>query len=461
MMKWEKLLCEERRRSTRRLAEEDRTEIQRDYGRVVFSTPVRRMQDKAQVFPLEPIDAVRTRLTHSLEVSSVARGIASSVAKELLKCEELTGVQMASEIETIAATCGLIHDIGNPPFGHAGEAAIQEWFQNQPEDFWRFDDSSDGRYRKDLEQFEGNAQTLRLLATLQILSDRTGLNLTFATLSAALKYTASSASTAKGSASRKKLGFFSSEAWLVEKIRERTGTGLARNPITFLVEASDDIVYCVVDIEDGIKKGVVDWPTVRDALNEAKDKGQITGEQFDGCVTKAEQVIDGAKPFHLSGRSWEEAVSTYFRTLVIGKAQRAIRDAFMRNYEAIMDGKYDKELLYDSSMGGFYRVLREEIGVGHIYCAKGTLRLEVLGRNVIQFLLRTFWEAQREHDKRRPFAHKLYNLLSQNYRTVFESQIPEEEGLPGEYRRALLITDYICGMTDSFALNLRRELQHG
>jgi dGTPase len=457
-MNWNQLLCPERLRRTTKQPEERRGEIHRDYGRVVFSTPVRRLQDKAQVFPLETIDAVRTRLTHSLEVSSVARGVAQVVAAELvnLKSDPITREQ-AYEIETIAATCGLIHDIGNPPFGHAGEIAIQEWFRKKDKSFWEFDNTEHHRYRKDMENFEGNAQTLRLVATLQILSDRTGLNLTFATLSALLKYTANSTQVFDKGASRKKLGFFSSEQWLVDLIREKTGTGQARNPITFLVEASDDMVYSVVDIEDGIKKGVICWRDVHDVLEKAKNDSKIAEKVFTDCVLGAEKRIDDA-PFPV--RNWDEAVSTYFRTLVIVKAQDAVRRSFMEHYEPIMNGAYDKEILYDSDMGSFYDVLKNQLNFKRVYNSKETLRLELLGRNVITFLLDTFWQAERS-EKTKTFPQKIYNLLSQNYRTVFENPIPEEANLPEEYRKILLVTDYICGMTDSFALNLRRELQHG
>jgi dGTPase len=454
MMDWTQLLCTARLRPTSKQVEESRGEIHRDYGRVVFSTPVRRLQDKAQVFPLETIDAVRTRLTHSLEVSSVARGVTQVVCNELIRLKKITPAQ-AYDIETIAATCGLVHDIGNPPFGHAGETAMQEWFKQQDETFWDFGEMNSSRFREDMENFEGNAQTLRLLATLQILSDRSGLNLTFATLSAVLKYVAGSGEVDPESASRKKLGFFSSEEWLVEKIRERTGTGRARNPITFLVEASDDMVYSVVDIEDGIKKNVVSWDIVRGTLEANKSK--IGDELFNDCVVAAENRI-GKAEFPLGNKG--EAISQYFRTRVIVKAQAAVREAFLRNYDGIMDGTYDKEILYDSDMGAFYQVLKDEVNFKYVYNAKETLRLELLGRNVIRFLLDTFWQAERSK-KSKTFPAKIYHLLSQNYRTVFENPIPEEKDLPEKYRKMLLMTDYICGMTDSFALNLRRELQHG
>jgi len=205
-MDWQKLLSTRRVRqlaggkASEQAPTETRTEIHKDYGRAVFSTPVRRLQDKAQVFPLEPIDAVRTRLTHSLEVSAMARGLANGVCQKLLKLPKVERPHRitpadAYDIETIAATCGLLHDIGNPPFGHFGETAIRDWFHKEnlknPSTL-NFDWPQGEALRNDLLNFEGNAQTIRLLSKLQVLSDRFGLNLTAATFSALCKYTASS-----------------------------------------------------------------------------------------------------------------------------------------------------------------------------------------------------------------------------------------------------------------------------
>ena len=455
-MNWKELLCTDRKEPTRRQIEEGRDEIHRDYGRVVFSTPVRRLQDKAQVFPLEPIDAVRTRLTHSMEVSSVAKGLAHVVAQRL-EDSQMISREEAYNIENIAATCGLIHDLGNPPFGHAGEEAIQGWFKKQPETFWQFDKLPGQPYKTDLINFEGNAQTVRLLATLQVLSNRAGLNLTYATLSAAIKYTAESTSINPKTKSKKKLGFFQTEKELIQTVWQKTGTRGNRNPITFMVEASDDMVYSVVDIEDGIKKGVLSWGDVKQTLKDNISK--IGQPLFDYLVTDAEKRILGA-PYPITGKSFDEMVSQYFRTRVIVKANDAVRTTFIRNYDAIMNGDYDNELIFDSEVAGLYQVLQDEIGKKRVYNSKSNLRLELLGNNVIHFLLDTFFAAEQSL-KTRTFPQKTYHLLSQNYRTVFENPTPEEQVLPKEYRKALLVTDYICGMTDSFALNLQRELQHG
>ena len=481
-MNWSTLLSHERHRPTptQRQIEERRTEIVRDYGRAVFSTPVRRLQDKAQVFPLEPIDAVRTRLTHSLEVSSIARDLAHAVAERLLN-QDIINFQQAYEIETIAATVGLIHDIGNPPFGHAGEQAMQDWFADHPDVFKSFPTEQRERLENDLRNFEGNAQTIRLLAKLQILSDLSGLNLTYATLSAACKYTANSLQIGapNGHHDRSKLGYFASEDDLIAKIREKTGTGAARNPITFLVEASDDIVYSTVDIEDGVKKGVLSWgerlvdTEGRTLVNERSvQAGQIRaildanaakiGEQvLADTADFAEKRIDGCE-LKLTGRSRDEAIVQYFRTRVIAKAVAAVVEVFFEKYEEIMAGEYHGELLDDAKpVAGLYKVLKEELGRKHVYPAKGNLRLELLGRNVIHQLMDLFYTAD-PAAKPRKFPGKAFHLLSQNYRTVFfNPPIGSGDPLPLEYRRLQLITDYLCGMTDSFATNLHRELFHG
>src|SRR5690349_3735609 len=216
-MDWKKLLNANRRRKST-ISGDHRAEFERDFDRAVFSTPVRRLQDKAQVFPLEPVDAVRTRLTHSLEVSSVARDLGSQIGSWLENRKEITALQ-AHHVSAIAATCGLIHDIGNPPFGHAGEVAIRDWFRSTQgcgcgvfEPFSTADKEGLNTARaKDFLTFDGNAQTIRLLTKLQVLADQFGLNLCCGTLSAAMKYLATSDKIRKPPHQLSKLGIFQSE----------------------------------------------------------------------------------------------------------------------------------------------------------------------------------------------------------------------------------------------------------
>lgn len=264
---------------------------------------------------------------------------------------------------------------------------------------------------------------------------------------------------------------------MVADVRKKTGTQGARNPITFLVEASDDIVYAVVDIEDGVKKGVISWGEsidkaalvdahkrgvasghLRSILNNHEDK--ITSKLLEDTAGKAEKEIDDCE-LKLTGRTRDEAIVQYFRTLVIGKAVPAVVDTFLEKYDDLMAGKYHGELLKDSgAVAALYSVLKEEVGRKHVYPAKGNLRLELLGRKVIYDLMDLFYDADPKA-KTRKFSGKVFHLLSQNYRTVFDRPMEAEENLPVEYRRLLLITDYLCGMTDSFATNLHRELFNG
>ena len=282
---WNNLLNAQRIRPA--TTQDHRSEFRRDFDRIAFCTPFRRLQDKAQVFPLEPHDGVRTRLTHSIEVSIVARGIASAVTQDIvskghLGSDPAASLQKALNIQEIAATCGLLHDLGNPPFGHVGEEAIRSWFrgkakklfpkagkEEKPKKRTKTGVSSEALTRgtqkaEDFLQFEGNPQTLRLLISLQLLFDRQ-LNLTYGTLSAARKYLAPSDSLNNSHQAFKKPSYFLSEETVLEEVAKKTGTQNLRNPITVIVEAADDIVYSFVDLEDAVRKNVGTW---QEALQE-------------------------------------------------------------------------------------------------------------------------------------------------------------------------------------------------
>src|ERR1700685_3189873 len=275
-LKWEQLLTPTRMRELRggepsvRVQGESRSEFERDYGRTVYSTPFRRLRDKAQVFPLEPNDSVRTRLLHSLEVSSVAEDIASQVVKEVIRSDAGLSDDQLRDIPLIAATCGLIHDIGNPPFGHAGELAISTWFEQRfgaDQEFLSQLEGKHSRFVQDFWVFEGNAQATRIISNVELLVHDYGLNFTAGTQAAAGKYIAGSDEiNGKSGHEFSKPGFFASEAEIFRLAREATGTVGCRHPITYIVEAADDIVYCSVDLEDGIRRGALIWNEVESKL---------------------------------------------------------------------------------------------------------------------------------------------------------------------------------------------------
>ncbi len=346
-MEWRKLLSIRRvkalwgEKSSTKLQDDPRSEFDRDYGRTIFSTPVRRLQDKAQVFPLEQHDAVRTRLTHSLEVSSVARSLGVAAERIAFGRKDIEEINRGC-IPTIAATCGLIHDLGNPPFGHAGEEAISDWFarkaKDEPAMFADFEPQDhskpaiDSQFALDFTKFEGNAQTQRLLSRLQVLADNFGLNLTCGTLSASCKYIASSDKIDKSNQATKKHGYFASERELMQKLREEVGSGDLRNPIAFLVEAADDIVYSTVDLEDGIKKQCLQWDFL-----EAELLKSAPSECLTNALKSAKEKID---PANLSGQTRDEAMAVAFRTFVIAEMVVAVIHEFEKSYEVIMEGNY-------------------------------------------------------------------------------------------------------------------------
>lgn len=465
-MEWKKLLSSKRVRQlyeggpATKLDLDPRSEFERDYGRAVFSTPVRRLQDKAQVFPLERCDAVRTRLTHSMEVSAVSRGLAGAAAEWMLERSEIKAEQVP-EITAIAATCGLIHDLGNPPFGHSGEVAISEWFKERSKGAGDFFDGMDGQsqFVQDFLKFDGNAQTQRLLSRLQILADDYGLNLTCATLSASCKYVARSNET-DGWHERSKHGFFASENDLIEKIRTETGTGPARNPIAYLVEASDDIVYSTVDLEDGIKKGILRWDEAESLLK------KLAGRKYPpltSALKNAKKKIDTANPT-LKGRARDEAMAQAFRTFAIAEAVHAALEAYKARYPQIMKGEYHGELLKGSEASGLIAACKK-IGGERVYVSEETLKLELSGRKVIHDLMDLFWSAAEAYNPNRKvnaksFDTKTFNLASQNYRTVFKKGLKKAE-IPQRYCRLQLVTDHISGMTDSYACDLHKALTNG
>lgn len=472
-MEWGELLSEKR---IRELLEDkpansskpdERTQHGRDYDRAIFSTPVRRMQDKTQVFPLDPNDSVRTRLTHSLEVSNIARNMARGIGNWLLDEGKIDCSQRDS-IEMVAATCGLIHDLGNPPFGHAGEKAIQEWFKSKDKTFFKgLDDLDNNQHlENDFKEFEGNAQTIRLISKLQVLADFHGLNLTCATMSAACKYVASANELTKDFHEKSKLGYFTSERHLIEKIQEETGTKGVRNPIAYIVESADDIAYSVVDIEDGVKKGVISWNNLKDKLTEEFSKAmeECSGsdsEMLRFCFSKADDYLKKADSSILEkGKPHDNAMSQAFRVFVIIQSAKAVEKAFKDKYTDIMIGDCHNELYRDSEAGALIDACKQ-VGTKYIYCSKENLKLELMGRRVIHDLMDIFWEGASTGSKEaKGFARKIFELTSRNYRVVYE-KAKKDRKLPEEYCSMQLMTDYICGMTDTFACTLHKRLTNG
>ena len=479
--------------------DDHRDPFERDYDRTLFSPPVRRLQDKAQVFPLDPNDSVRTRGTHSMEVANLAKSVVNRL-RDFFQDEGLSHEQVG-QIRSIAETCGILHDLGNPPFGHAGEKAMQDWFKeafvrygvdHPPQQVYsvldsqihqdglislgeHLEDHKGGNLAKDFSEFDGNAQTIRLVTKLQMLADFSGLNLTAGTLAAALKYTARADEIDSDRHAREKPGFFYSEWDIVKKVRAATDLGDARHPIAYIVEACDDMVYSVVDLEDGIKKQVITWEDLRENLgNNPTGKKLITKAEKNVCRRLQEAGKHGKD---LSRQAKAEARAQLFRTYAIGEHVVAAVEAFKENYDKIMRGTYGKkaegELLEDGDTSEF-RNLCKTVGYEEVFTTSEIVSREVKGRRIISDLMDFFWEGARhthwkeskgEIDVEEEFPERAYNLMSENYKLVFERDMSEKRvndtGIPREYRQLQLVADYISGMTDGFAQSLHKELFNG
>ncbi|MNO43576.1 Deoxyguanosinetriphosphate triphosphohydrolase [compost metagenome] len=457
-MQWDNLLCEQRfREHSQKVSNTDgRNAFENDYSRVVFSSAVRRLQDKAQVFPLDNSDFIRTRLTHSIEVSALGRSIGVSVENELInKRSYLFNEKHRGKLGPILSTVGLLHDLGNPPFGHFGESIIQQFFKN-----WFTDGYGEGltvEEKGDLINFEGNAQSFRLAHKLQYLIDENGFNLTFATLSSLLKYPRSSieGNQKSGTASYKKFGYFQAEKNSFETIRECTGTGKYRHPLAFLLEAADDIAYSAADIEDGLKKNALTYTIIRETL----------GKFLDFSNKKEKEIFEKLDQFytdvHSNYEDKAEIAVQRFRTFAQGFMIESVVRTFNERQRQILDGTFDEDIVLASDARNL-RLAFKHMANNHIFKDKSIILKELVGQQVISGLLELFVEAITSPDRSKSNTKegKLYSLISPNYRFISENYPSkrDESGNVSLYDRLLLVTDFICGMTDSYAFELYQKL---
>lgn len=357
-------------------------------------------------------------------------------------------------------TCGLLHDIGNPPFGHAGEIAIQTWFASLLDKERHIYDqisgsSSDrtGRQRiSDFLKFDGNSQTFRILTQLQLIDNYAGLNLTFATLATLLKYTAPSDGVDPAYARSKKPGYFFSEAEIVKQMRKVTGVGHFRHPLTYLVEAADDIAYGVIDIEDALKKGVIQWSLL----------GSDEFPSLRRYSEKARKMVSGSPATHHHPLEREHAYAIRLRAILMTELVSSVVRAFTVNYPAIMNGSMKVPLEKCCDRASVFAACKQ-VTRKYVYFAKDTLKLEIMGKKVVSDLMTLFWEGVVKYDQSAGsfhFPNKVWEMLSLNYRHVFERQLrfPRKDGVLDYHAALHLVADNVCGMTDTFACKLHREL---
>ncbi len=432
-MNWNQLL------STKRFGMEDyhenrkddRSEFQRDYDRLIFSAPFRRLQNKTQVFPLPGSVFVHNRLTHSLEVACVGRSLGVNVSHQLKSRGSET--PFTGEIGAIVSAACLAHDMGNPPFGHSGEKAISTYF-SEGNGISLKNHLSENEW-KDITCFEGNANAFRLL-THQFNGRRTGgFVLTYSTLAAIVKYPYSSVFADE---KKQKFGFFEAEKPDFEKIASALGMEKSplnqnrymRHPLVYLVEAADDICYQIMDIEDAHKLKILSTEETKSLLLNFFDE-----EKKSRRLDTLKMVSDVNEQI------------AYLRSSVIGLLIDQCSDAFIENEKSILSGTFNSVLikqLPESSVSAYRRC--SEVAVRKIYCSPEVLDVELSGYKIILTLLDHLTTAVLSPQK--SYSEQLLKRIPEQYETNSAST----------YGKIMSVLDYISGMTDVYALDLYRKI---
>lgn len=464
-MNWNQLLCSERIRPYTKSSSNDlRTEFEKDYHRIIGSASFRRLQDKTQVFPLDKSDFIRTRLTHSLEVSSFAKSLGQNVGEKIIasNLDSNFGLKQKEDICDILQCAGLIHDIGNPPFGHFGETAIQDWFKaNLPKYQYKgksLDSYLDEQMKQDFYNFEGNTQALRVVSKLHFLVDEHGMNLTKALLATIIKYPGSSLEINKnsGDIKNKKMGYLYAEKDIFEDIQKSVGTNGSRHPLTYLLEAADDIAYKTADIEDSIKKGCITYKQLLEELKsveEYSDKESTYHEMVDILERKYKKAIDKKidRPDIYAVQNWVVSIQ--------GQMIFSASDCFIDNYKEIMEGTYKYDLFHNTPGNRIMETLGD-IEYRYSFTSMPIYKLEVAADTIFNFLLDRFIESVIYYDtdeKMSVVGTRVIALISNDYRRIYHLFSKDKSEKEKLYLRLLLATDYLCGMTDSFAKNLYQE----
>lgn len=438
-MNWQQLISNKRLGQEVRHPErhDDRSEFKRDYDRLIFSAPFRRMQNKTQVFPLPGSIFVHNRLTHSLEVASVGMSLGNDVARVLKQHHpELAGT-LFEEIGTIVSTACLAHDMGNPPFGHSGEKAIQAYFREGGGQ--ALQERISNEFWNDLTHFEGNANTFRLLTHRFHGRREGGFVMTYSTLASIVKYPHSSLCAGK----KGKFGFFCFEEEYFRRIADELGMirlsaddeplRYARHPLVYLVEAADDICYEIMDIEDAHKLRILSFDETMklllgffDEAHRQKIMQRITDE---GITDNNEKVV-------------------YIRACAIGLLESECARTFVENEQAILDGEFVGSLIDHVSL-----LVRDaykhctNVSFERIYNSKPVLDVELSGYKIMETLMETLTEAAVSPEKfhseqlRKRFSNQ-YDINSNDFET-----------------RIMAVIDFISGMTDIFALDIYQKIQ--
>ena len=437
-MEWKQLISNKRFGQEHKHAErhDDRSEFKRDYDRLIFSSAFRRLQNKTQVFPLPGSIFVHNRLTHSLEVASVGMSIGNDISRRVIKKQPDQKDTLVEEIGTIVSAACLAHDLGNPPFGHSGEKAIQTFFSEGPG--LKIKPMVSSEFWDDITHFEGNANAFRILTHRFKGRRQGGFVMTYSMLASIVKYPfASSLAGNHG-----KFGFFASEAESYKKIADELGISCksapgeplkyARHPLVYMVEAADDICYEIMDIEDSHKLKILSYAETEHLLLSFFDEDiqqKIRQRIIDEELTDENEKV------------------VYMRASVIGKLENECVAAFLAHEEEILAGTFEGSLIDHISerQKKAYKEC-EKTSYSKIYQSKPVLDIELSGYQIMATLMKVFVEAA--VNPSRFYSKQLLRRVSSQY--DIENENLEE--------RIMAVLDYISGMTDIYALDIYQKI---
>lgn len=437
-MEWKQLISNKRFGQEHKHAErhDDRSEFKRDYDRLIFSSAFRRLQNKTQVFPLPGSIFVHNRLTHSLEVASVGMSIGNDISRRVIKKQPDLKDTLVEEIGTIVSAACLAHDLGNPPFGHSGEKAIQTFFSEGPG--LKIKPMVSSEFWDDITHFEGNANAFRILTHRFKGRRQGGFVMTYSMLASIVKYPFASSLAGKHG----KFGFFASEAESYRKIADELGISCksapgeplkyARHPLVYMVEAADDICYEIMDIEDSHKLKILSYAETEHLLLSFFDEDiqqKIRQRIIDEELTDENEKV------------------VYMRASVIGKLENECVAAFLAHEEEILSGTFEGSLIDHISerQKKAYQEC-EKISYSKIYQSKPVLDIELSGYQIMATLMKVFVEAA--VNPSRFYSKQLLRRVSSQY--DIENENLEE--------RIMAVLDYISGMTDIYALDIYQKI---
>jgi dGTPase len=484
-MDWSKYLSAERARQHDKVGaiNDCRSPFESDYGRVLFSSAIRRMHDKTQVIPLTNGDAILTRLTHSIQVMNIAESLILNYTRSKQFIEENPDpdkrYDLVSALTAIVRSAAFVHDVGNPPFGHFGETVIQEFFNRQKSKQNHFcattdDEKNIERKSYDFTQFDGNAQGLRILSRLQYIGALDGLNLTFATLAAFMKYPNTGPKKKDDYIGNKKHGVFFSEEPLFNRIVEscnmRMSDGkIKRHPLSYIVEASDSIAYLTMDIEDAYNLKWLSFDDLHRELNRILNKARKNNEPSKDVFRIINYNSRGFKDGELIEGANRKAIVDFRVNMIQYLVNLAVNN-FLCHIKEVDAGTYNKELI-DDDMNGVAAALLE-FSQQYIYARKEICSEEMTGRTVLNGLLEMLSLYAFSEDNE--YRNKVKSVISRSRLeiAVHENSFPEEEykfftntelyGYDivkmGSYGRWRMIVDFVSSMTDKYAVYLYQQL---